>query len=138
MPHGGPLPQEAYGKEATERTYGRLIEDAKTALAAGMTVIADAVYADPAERDALEQAARRGRRAVPRVLDRCAAGSPDRAGIGRADDASDATVDFLRAHPTREQGPMGWTASMHPVRWQTTAERLLRHGLTQVITNPAG
>ncbi|MEN8194976.1 MAG: AAA family ATPase [Pseudomonadota bacterium] len=103
------LPQEAYGKEATERTYGRLIEDAEIALAAGMTVVTDAVYADPAERDALEQAARD-------------AGAPfhgfwidvpleiriDRVS-GRRSDASDATVDFLRAHPTREKGPMGWT-----------------------------
>ena len=119
------LSQEAYGKKATERTYGRLIEDAKIALASGMTVIADAVYADPAERDALEQAARD-------------AGAPfhgfwidvpleiriERVS-GRRGDASDATVAFLRAHPTREQGPMGWTRIDASGAVEEVTERLL-------------
>ena len=119
------LPQEAYSREATERTYGRLIEDAQIALAAGMTVIADAVYADPAERAALESAAR-------------AAGAPfhgfwidvpletriERVS-SRRQDASDATVDFLRAHPTREKGPMGWTRLDASGAVDVVVERLL-------------
>lgn len=109
LPLEDPLPQTAYSREATGRTYHRLIEDARAALAAGMTVIADAVYADPAERNSLEEAARE-------------AGVPFRGFwidapldiriervSGRRGDASDATADFLRAHPTREQGPMGWS-----------------------------
>jgi predicted kinase len=120
-----PLPQEAYGGQATERTFGRLVEDARIALAAGMTVIADAVYANPAERDALEEAARE-------------AGAPFRGFwidvpmetrikrvSGRRSDASDATVEFLRAHPTREQGPMGWTRIDASGAAEVVAERLL-------------
>jgi aminoglycoside phosphotransferase family enzyme/adenylate kinase family enzyme len=104
-----PLPREAYSREATERTYTQLIEDAGIVLAAGMTVIADAVYADPAERDALERAAREA--GVPFQgfwIDVPVEIRIERVS-GRRDDASDATVEFLRAHPTREQGPMGWT-----------------------------
>jgi aminoglycoside phosphotransferase family enzyme len=104
-----PLPQDAYGKEGTLRTYGRIIEDGKAALAAGMTVIADAVYALPAEREALEQAAREA--GVPFQgfwIDLPLEARMERVS-GRRGDASDATVEFLRAHPTLEQGPMGWT-----------------------------
>ena len=104
-----PLPGEAYANEATARTYGRLIEDTKSALAAGMTVIADAVYADPVERNALEQVARDA--GVPFHgfwIDTPLEIRIERV-FGRRGDASDATVDFLRAHPTLEQGPMGWT-----------------------------
>jgi aminoglycoside phosphotransferase family enzyme/predicted kinase len=104
-----PLPQEAYSRGTTARVYHQLLADAGTALAAGMTVIADAVYADPTERDALEQAAREA--GVPFHgfwidvpveirIERVA---------GRHDDASDATVEFLRAHPAREKAPMGWS-----------------------------
>lgn len=103
-----PLPEEAYSREATERTYASLIEDARTVLGAGFPAIADAVYADPAERNALEAAGRqmdapfRGywidvplEIRIERVT-------------GRRADASDASADYLRAHPTREKGPMKW------------------------------
>ncbi len=104
-----PLPPEAYGREATVQTYGEVASAAKAGLAAGMTVIADAVYAEPAERDALETVARDARVPfhglwldVPLDLriERVAA---------RRDDASDATAGFLRKHPRREKGPMRWS-----------------------------
>jgi aminoglycoside phosphotransferase family enzyme/adenylate kinase family enzyme len=120
-----PLPQEAYSGQATENTFGRLIEDARIALAAGMTVIADAVYADPAERDALEAAAREA--GVPFRgfwIDVPLETRIERVS-GRRDDASDATVDFLRAHPTREQGPMGWTRIDASGTVDEVVERLL-------------
>jgi aminoglycoside phosphotransferase family enzyme/adenylate kinase family enzyme len=120
-----PLPQEAYGKEATARTFGRLIEDAKIALAAGMTVIADAVYAVPAERDALEQAARDAGASFHGFwIDVPLEVRIERVS-GRRGDASDATVDFLRAHPTREQGPMGWTRIDASGTVDEVVERLL-------------
>ena len=103
------LPEHAYDWDATLRTYARLIEDARAALAAGMTVITDAVYADPAERDALAQAAREA--GVPFHgfwIDAPLEIRIERV-LGRRGDASDATVDFLRTHPALEQGPMNWT-----------------------------
>ena len=104
-----PLPPEAYSREATNQTYGAVARAAKAGLAAGMTVIADAVYADPAERDALETVARDA--GVPfrgiwldaplnLRIERVAA---------RTHDASDATAGFLRKHPRREKGAMGWS-----------------------------
>jgi len=103
-----PLPQDAYDREATERTYAQVIADARAGLAAGMTVIADAVYADPAERDALEAAARDA--GVPFLglwLDAPLEARIRRVG-GRSGDASDATAQFLRGHPSREKGAMRW------------------------------
>lgn len=103
------LPEEAYGGDATERTYARIIEEATLALDAGMTVIADAVYARPDERDALEAAAADA--GVPFAgfwLDAPLEVRMDRVG-GRSADASDATVEFLRRAPSRECGAMRWT-----------------------------
>jgi predicted kinase len=73
-----------------------------------MTVIADAVYAKPAERDALEAVARDARVPFHGIwldaplnlrIERVAA---------RRDDASDATAGFLRTHPRRERGLIHW------------------------------
>lgn len=120
-----PLPQEAYSRDATARTYGQLIEDAKAALAAGMTVIADAVYADPAEREALEQAAREAGAAFRGFwIDVPLEVRVERVS-GRRGDASDATVEFLRAHPARERGPMTWTRVQGGGEVEEVVKRLL-------------
>jgi aminoglycoside phosphotransferase family enzyme/predicted kinase len=104
-----PLPQEAYAREATERTFGQMVADARTGLAAGMTVIADAVYAEAEERDALEQAAQDvGVSFRGFWLDAPLQVRVERVG-GRQADASDATVRFLLEHPRREKGEMRWT-----------------------------
>jgi len=103
-----PLPQEGYSRNATERTYSRLTDDAGSVLAAGISVITDAVYADPGERQALAEAARRA--GVPFRgfwIDAPLEVRIERVS-GRSSDASDATADFLRAHPVREHGPMEW------------------------------
>lgn len=103
------LPQDAYSREATVRTYDRLTEDARTVLDGGMTAIADAVYADPAERQALATLA--GKLGVSFHgfwIDAPLEVRIERVS-GRQADASDATADFLRAHPVRARGPMEWT-----------------------------
>jgi aminoglycoside phosphotransferase family enzyme len=103
-----PLAPEAYGREVTKQTYVEVANAAKAGLAAGMTVIADAVYAKPAERDALETVARDARVPFHGIwldaplnlrIERVAA---------RRDDASDATTGFLRTHPRRERGLIHW------------------------------
>ncbi len=119
-----PLPQEAYSREATERTYGQLIKDAKAALAAGMTVVADAVYADPAERDDLERVAHDAGLPFRGVwIDLPLEARIERVAERRGD-ASDATVEFLRANPAREQGPMGWTRIDGQGTVESVAERV--------------
>ncbi|UCH76127.1 MAG: AAA family ATPase [Rhodospirillales bacterium] len=104
-----PLAQEAYRREMTERTYAEVARRAKAGLEAGLTVIADAVYADPAERDAIEAVARDA--GVPfhgfwlhAPLDLRIARV-----AGRRSDASDATQEFLMRHPRRERGRMTWS-----------------------------
>ncbi len=52
-----PLGPEAYRPEVSERVYRLIAERARAALAAGQAVVADAVYARPAERAAIEAVA---------------------------------------------------------------------------------
>ena len=104
-----PLPPQAYSRQATDRTYGGILNAAKEGLAAGMTVIADAVYADPAERAALEHLARDAKVPFHGIwLDAPLKLRIERVGA-RRDDASDATADFLHKHPQRQKGMMRWS-----------------------------
>ena len=102
------LPPQAYTREATGRVYARMFADAEAGLAAGFTVIADAVFADPAERDALEAAAKpAGAKFTGIWLDVRLESRVERVGTREAD-ASDATAEFLREHPAREHGENTW------------------------------
>lgn len=49
------LPESAYRREASAEVYDRMLSDAAKALSAGHDVILDAVFADPAEREAVEE-----------------------------------------------------------------------------------
>ena len=87
----------------------RGIESYTLHLETGTTVIADAVYARPDERSALESAAAKA--GVPFHgfgLEAPLEVRMARVG-GRTADASDATVDFLRRNPRRETGVMRWS-----------------------------
>ncbi len=53
------LPSSAYSAEQSARTYRHLLEAAEECLAAGQSVVLDAVYARPAERFAVEAVAAR-------------------------------------------------------------------------------
>jgi aminoglycoside phosphotransferase family enzyme/predicted kinase len=102
------LPSSAYGKEMGERVFRRIREEAATALAAGRAVIADAVYARAAERNAIAAVAHDARvpfvglwlEAPPEALAaRIAA---------RRDDASDATPAVLQQQLAYSLGHMAW------------------------------
>ena len=102
------LPPEAYGLGTSEKVYGRLFEDAQTALAAGVAVVLDAVFLKPEERSAAEALARTAEvpfdgvwlDAPPQVMaERVAA---------RTGDASDADVAVLKAQLERDPGVIGW------------------------------
>jgi predicted kinase len=92
----------------TVRVYAALYDATAAALAAGLPVIADAVFADPAERAAIAEAAARAGvgftglwlEAPPEVLEaRIAA---------RSGDASDATVAVLRRQLGYNIGRIDW------------------------------
>ena len=51
------LPESAYAPDATARVYASLIEKARRATAAGHSAIVDGVFAQPAERAAIEKSA---------------------------------------------------------------------------------
>ncbi len=102
------LPSDAYTAASAESVYASLADVARRALASGRTVIADAVFARPAERHAIERAAACAK--VPFAglwldapADLCACRVESRRG-----DASDARAAVVRAQAARDLGPVAW------------------------------
>ncbi len=104
------LPAEAYGEEITAHVYATLAEKAGRILAAGHSVIVDAVFADPRERAGLEAMARSAD--IP--LHGLFLTAPLDARIARVDararDASDADANVARAQEGYDLGRLQWTA----------------------------
>jgi hypothetical protein len=97
------VPGGIYGAGATRRTYARLHEAARLALAAGQRVIVDAAFLRRAERDAFRRLAQDCR--VPFTLLHCAAPPAllrERVRVRgeRGDDASEADLPVLEAQLT--------------------------------------
>ena len=102
------LPPSAYGAPVGERVYREIQKEAAAALAAGRSVIADAVYARPAERDAVAAIAQQAQ--VPFCglwLEAPAAALAARIGA-RQGDASDATAAVLRQQLAYDLGRIDW------------------------------
>ena len=102
------LPESAYAPEVAEEVYTEILTRAEMVLAGGQSVVADAVYAQPDERAALEALAHelslpfqglwlsaKSDTLVARVESRQA-------------DASDATAAVVRRQLDYETGPIGW------------------------------
>ena len=102
------LGAESYTPEMTDQTYGALYAAAADALAAGHGVIADAVFAKPEQRQAIEDVARKA--GVPFTglwLEAPAEVMMERVANRRAN-ASDATVEVVRGQLDYDIGPMTW------------------------------
>lgn len=103
------LPPEGYTPEMTEHTYQTLYDDIERALRTGHAVIADAVFARPEQRQAVETVATR--LAVP--FDGFWLEAPAevmRQRIeGRRKNVSDATVAVLEAQLAYSLGDIHWT-----------------------------
>lgn len=102
-----PLAKDAYSQDASERVYREMGSLAAQALGSGHAVIADAVFADRAERDAIEQAANGS--AAPFVgiwLEAPSATRQTRVG-DRKNDASDADVAVARLQQRYDIGDLG-------------------------------
>jgi len=101
------LPPSAYGAEISAAVHAAMFDAARTALAAGHSVVLDATFLDPAVREAARQAAGEARfdgiwlEAPLDVL---------RARVAaRRDDASDATVEVMERAAQADPGPLaGW------------------------------
>jgi hypothetical protein len=102
------LPAESYTREAGDAVYALLGEQAARALAAGQSVVVDAVFAQPGERAAVERIARDAGipftgiwlDADPAVLTRRVA--------ARRGDASDATAAVVERQLTYDLGSITW------------------------------
>ena len=97
-----------YSSEMSRRTYEAVYEEARVALAAGRSVIADAVFAQPEERAAIARTASEAGvpfhglwlDAVPRVLEQRV--------TGRRNNVSDATAEVVRLQLQYELGEIDW------------------------------
>jgi predicted kinase len=104
------LPAEAYSEEITAQIYATLAEKARRIVAAGHSVIVDAVFADIGERAGLEAMAKSAD--IP--LHGLFLTAPLDTRIARVDsrarDASDADASVARAQEGYDLGPLQWTA----------------------------
>ncbi len=102
------LPEDAYTVEMSRRTYAAMLDIARRAMAAGFSVIADAVFARPDERQAIEEIARaRGASFAGLWLE--AKPSVARRRIEtRSSNASDATPAVLRRQLSYDLGRIDW------------------------------
>jgi len=102
------LPLSAYGSEGTAQVYHAQLEQARTVLAAGHAAVADAVFAQPRQRQAL--AALAAEHGVPFIglwLEAPQAALTARV-AARRNDASDATVEVVRAQSAYQLGAIDW------------------------------
>jgi predicted kinase len=103
------LPSGAYTPKQSARVYRHLLEAAATSLAAGQSVVLDAVYARPAERFAVEAlAARMGVPFHGIWLDAPEETRAERVDV-RTGDASDAGPSVAASQSSYDLGPMRWT-----------------------------
>lgn len=103
------LPGDAYAPEVSTKVYDMLQSEAARVATAGWTAIVDAVYARPAERAALEDAARRV--GVP-FAGFWLEADPSLCGqrvAARRNDVSDATPDVLAQQRRYDIGDIAWT-----------------------------
>jgi uncharacterized protein len=102
------LPASAYTDEVTGRVYAALTEKARRSIAAGHSVIVDAVFARPEERAALAEAAGPAGPALQGLfLTADMATRLARVG-GRFGDASDADAAVAQAQEGYDLGPLQW------------------------------
>ena len=141
------LPSSAYGAEVGQRVFQRMREEAAAALAAGRSVVTDAVYARPAERDAIAAVAAKAQ--VPFVglwLERArgGAGGPHRGAPRRrlrCDGGGASAAAGLRPRPHRLasyrcQRPSGCRHRRRPADLSARARRGARDRRREERTRP--
>jgi predicted kinase len=102
------LPPDCYTEEANAAVYAEMRARAREALAAGYSVVLDAVAAHASERDSFEELARSLRIPFRGIWLRAPANVLERRLVERTGDASDATPTVLRRQLGYELGRMRW------------------------------
>jgi uncharacterized protein len=102
------LPPDAYSEAVTARVYAALADKARRVVAAGHSVIVDAVFAKPGERAAIAAAAKSANLALEGLfLTADIKTRIDRVG-GRLGDASDADAAVAQAQERYDLGRLDW------------------------------
>ena len=104
------LPPSGYTPEMNDKVFAALAETAEKVLAARHGVVLDAVYGEERHRTALEEVARKAGVRFDGVWLTAPAEVLERRIGGRRGDASDATVEVLRAQLQRIEKPPNWVA----------------------------
>lgn len=107
VPPETPLPSQSYSSAANVEVYRLLRFLAADNLAQGCAVIADAVYADPAERAGIEQVADMAGLPFVGLWMVASEKMRTRRIAERPPDASDADVALVRVQAARDIGPLG-------------------------------
>jgi len=115
------LPSSAYSAQVGERVYREIRQEAAAALAVGRSVIADAVYARPAERDAIAAVAQRAQVPFCGLWLEAPAETLAARIAARRGDASDATAAVLRRQLAYDLGDIDW----HRVDASGPADRVI-------------
>lgn len=102
------LPQDAYSASVSRQVYDTLFAEAKAALEAGQSVIADAVWARPEERAQLAALARDCDATFQGLWLEAAQETLEARIEARRNDSSDATVSVLEHQLTYETGEIDW------------------------------
>ncbi len=102
------LPPDAYAPDVTARTYARLRDLAGHALAAGRSVVVDAVHAHPDERAAIAAVARTQGAAFTGLWLEAPADLLRARVEARRNDASDATPEVVDRQERYEIGELAW------------------------------
>jgi len=118
------LPQEAYAQAFTARVYAKLTEHVEAAARGGCAVIADAVFGQPFERDAIKAASQRAGVAFTGLWLDAPMEILERRIASRRRDASDATVEVLHKQLSYIHKPDDWIGI--DASGARTEERVLR------------
>jgi predicted kinase len=122
------LEAAAYSQIATQKVYDALIRKAASALAAGRSVIIDAVFSKPEERQAVETAARDARRHFLGIWLSAPSDLLFQRVAARSGDASDADRAVVRRQLTYDTGAVNWNVidtQDSPATARANAEKLL-------------
>jgi hypothetical protein len=102
------LSEHDYSLEMTEKTYEQIYKDAAKALGAGHSAIADAVFARPEERKAIENVAIETGVEFDGIWLEADPTIAEFRISSRTNDASDATAEILKKQLTYDVGPLEW------------------------------
>lgn len=124
------LPEDAYDRETTARTYDRVLDEAEALLRAGISVIADATFTDARFRQRIEDLARQEGVPFAGIWLQAPQALREERIEGRTNDPSDATVGLIRRFTQEPAAPEGWLRldSSQPL------DRMASNTLREILT----